>query len=179
MNHELGEPQSERAATVENGVEAAEARPGRLIVGRLHPGTDMIAGLEAACEQHGVRFAAVVACYGSLSSAGFKFLQVPDGASHPRLMPYGMDRRVEFMAGQGLVCERPDGSRETHLHGSVSDETGAVLGGHFEPGRNPVFNNMDFVLHELLDIQLIREYDPVTKTVEMNVLAILPSDRSL
>ena len=179
MNRELDEPQPGRASTVENGVEAAEARPGRLIVGRLHPGTDMIAGLEAACEQHGVRFAVVVACYGSLSSSGFKFLQIPDGESHPRLMPHGMDRRVEFMGGQGLVCERPDGARETHLHGSVSDETGAVLGGHFESGRNPVFNNMDFVLHELLDIQLIRERDPITNTVEMKVLAMRPSDRSL
>jgi uncharacterized protein len=179
MNHESDVPKSGTGVSVANGVEAAEARPGRLIVGRLHPGTDMIGGLEAACEQHGVRFAAVVACYGSLSSSGFKFLQVPEGESHPRLMPHAVDKRVEFMGGQGLVCERPDGGRETHLHGSVSDETGAVLGGHFEPGRNPVFNNMDFVLQELLDVELIREQDPVTNTVEMKVLALRPSDRSL
>jgi predicted DNA-binding protein with PD1-like motif len=154
---------------MDNGVEAAEARAGRVIVGRLHPGTDMVAGLEAACDQHRVRFAAVVACYGSLSAAGFKFLQVPPGESHPRLMPHRMDKRVEFMGGQGLVCERPDGARETHLHGSVSDETGAVLGGHFERALNPVFNNMDFVLQELLGVELVREHDAVTDTVEMKV----------
>ncbi|MEA2622943.1 MAG: uncharacterized protein QOH61_1853 [Chloroflexota bacterium] len=162
---------------MENGVEAAEARPGRIVVGRLHPGTDMISGLEAACDQHGVRFAAVLSCYGSLSSAGFKFLQVPDGESHPRLMPHRVERRVEFMGGQGLVCERPDGSRETHLHGSISDETGAVLGGHFDPGLNPVFNNMDFVIQELRDVSLIREHDAVTNTVEMRVEQ-LPRDDS-
>jgi hypothetical protein len=37
------------------------------------------------------------------------------------------------------------------------------------PGRNPVFNNMDFVIQELLDVRLVRAHDPVTDTVEMQV----------
>ncbi len=135
-------------------VEAAAAGAGRIIVGRLHPGSDMIRGLERACDEHGVRFAAVLSCYGSLSSAGFKFLQIPETETHPRLMAHRVDKRVEFMGGQGLICE---------------DETGAVLGGHFDPGQNPVFNNMDFVLQELLGVRLVREHDPVTNTVEMRV----------
>jgi predicted DNA-binding protein with PD1-like motif len=151
------------------GVESADARPGRIIVGRLHPGTDLIRGLEAACELHGVRFAAVLSCYGSLSSAGFKFLKLPPGDVRPVLMPHRMDERVEFMGGQGLVCETPDGERETHLHGAVSDVTGAVLGGHFVPDENPIFNNMDFVIQELLDVSLVRGWDDVTSTVEMRV----------
>ena len=53
-------------------VEVAQAGVGRIIVGRLHPGVDLIAGLEAACDAHGLRFAAVLACYGSLSAAGFE-----------------------------------------------------------------------------------------------------------
>lgn len=149
--------------------ESRAARAGRVLVGRLHPGADLIAGLESACDAHGVRFAAVVACYGSLSSAGFKFLQLPAGESRPRLVGHRVDERVEFMGGQGLVCETPDGARETHLHGSISDATGAVVGGHFVPGENPVYNNMDFVLQELLDVRLVRSHDPVTDTVEMRV----------
>jgi predicted DNA-binding protein with PD1-like motif len=164
---------------VESGVEAAEARSGRIVVGRLHPGTDMIGGLEAACDQHDITFAAVVSCYGSLSSAGFKFLQIPEGETHPRLMPHRVDRRVEFMGGQGLICQRTDGSRETHLHGSISDETGAVLGGHFVLDANPVFNNMDFVIQELLGVRLIREQDPVTDTVEMRVEQLADRDSYL
>lgn len=148
-------------------VEAVEAARGRILVGRLHPGADLIRGLEQACDAHGVRFAAVVACYGSLSGAGFKFLQLPPGETRPRLMPHHVAERVEFMGGQGLVCETPAGSRETHLHGSISDATGAVLGGHFVPGENPVYNNMDFVLQELLNVRLVREHDPITDTVEM------------
>lgn len=150
-------------------IELAQAGVGRIIVGRLHPGVDLIAGLEGACDAHGLRFAAVLACYGSLSAAGFKFLQIPPGEEHPRLVPHRVEERVEFMGGQGLVCETPDGSRETHLHGSISDSTGAVTGGHFVAGQNPVFNNMDIVLQELLDVRLVRAYDTETDTVEMRV----------
>jgi predicted DNA-binding protein with PD1-like motif len=152
--------------------EARAAAAGRIVVGRLLPGTDLVRGLEAACDEHGVRFAAVLSCYGSLSAAGFKFLQLPGGAERPTLVGHRVDERVEFMGGQGLVCETPDGGRETHLHGSISDATGAVMGGHFVPQENPVYNNMDFVLQELLDVRLIREHDPVTDTVEMRVLAV-------
>jgi predicted DNA-binding protein with PD1-like motif len=151
--------------------DARAARPGRVVVGRLLPGTDMVAGLEAACDEHGVRFAAVVSCYGSLSSAGFKFLQLPPGEPRPTLVGHRVDERVEFMGGQGLICETPDGARATHLHGSISDATGAVKGGHFVTGENPVYNNMDFVLQELLDVRLIREHDPETDTIEMRVEA--------
>jgi predicted DNA-binding protein with PD1-like motif len=152
--------------------EAAQSRTGRILVGRLHPGSDLIAGLEAACDANGVRFAAIVACYGSLSAAGFKFLRLQPGEDRPRLMPHRVNERVEFMGGQGLVCETPDGTRETHLHGSVSDATGVVTGGHFIPGENLVFNNMDFVLEELLDVILIREHDVATDTVEMRVMQL-------
>lgn len=156
-------------------IEVAQAGVGRIIVGRLHPGVDLIAGLEGACDVHGLRFAAVLACYGSLSAAGFKFLQIPPGEEHPRLVPHRVDERVEFMGGQGLVCETPDGSRETHLHGSISDSAGAVTGGHFVAGQNPVFNNMDIVLQELLDVGLIRAHDAETGTIEMRVERLEPT----
>ncbi len=150
-------------------VESAASSGGRIIIGRLHPGVDLIEGLEAACDDRAVEFAAVLACYGSLSSAGFKYLQIPPGEVRPRLMDEEIDKRLEFMGGQGLVCVTPEGERATHLHGSISDETGAVKGGHFVVGRNPVYNNMDFVLQELRGVRLVRAHDPVTDTIEMTV----------
>jgi len=150
-------------------LEVVAATPGRVLVGRLHPGTDLISGLEHACDTAGVRFASVTSCYGSLSMAGFKILQLVPGEERPRLVPHHMQERVEFMGGQGLICETTDGARATHLHGSVSDASGVVSGGHFVPGENPVYNNMDFVLQELLGVRLIRSHDPETDTVEMLV----------
>ncbi|MDF1605828.1 PPC domain-containing DNA-binding protein [Nocardioides sp. YIM 152315] len=150
---------------------SAVARTGVTLVGRLLPGSDLIRGLEAVCEHHGVKYAAVNFAYGSLSSAGFKTLQMPDdGSNRPTLTLETVDSRVEFLGGQGLVCSDGLGGRATHLHGSISDETGRVLGGHFEPGLNPVYNNMDFTLQELLDVELVREWDTETATVEMRVV---------
>ncbi len=145
------------------------AGAGRLIVGRLTPGDDLIRGLEATCDAHRVEFAAVVFAYGSLSSASFKRLQRPQGEERAVLTPLRIDRRVEFMAGQGLVCGDGRGGRDTHLHGTVSDEEGIVRGGHFVPGENPVYNNMDFVLQELVGVRLTRVMDAETNTVEMVV----------
>ncbi len=151
--------------------EAAVARQGRIVVGRMLPGTDLMAGLEQVCDDHGIAYAAVQLAYGSLSRADFKFLQVPSHSPESRatLMPHRIDARVEFLAGQGLVCGDGADGRDTHLHGAISDESGRVLGGHFNRGGNPVYNNMDFVLVELLDVRLDRVHDPETDTVEMVV----------
>jgi hypothetical protein len=152
---------------------SVEASAGRILVGRLLPGTDLITGLEAVCDRHGVEYASVNFAYGSLSSAGFKTLQIlSQDDPRPRLELLRVDRRVEFLGGQGLVCKGPDGKRATHLHGCVADESGRVLGGHFEPALNPVYNNMDFTLQELHDVELTRQADEETDTVEMTVRQI-------
>jgi uncharacterized protein len=152
---------------------SVEATPNRTIVGRLLPGADLIRGLEAVCDLHGLRYASIASAYGSLSSATFKILQLrPETGPRPTLTSHHIDRRVEFLGGQGLICDDGNGQRATHLHGAVSDETGQVMGGHFEPGVNPVYNNMDFTLTELLDVELSRVWDEDTGTVEMVVKQI-------
>lgn len=151
--------------------DAVEARSGRLIVGRLLPGADLIQGLESVCDRFGVGYAAVVFAYGSLQRASFKILQRPSPSADAVLAPLEWTSRVEFLGGQGLVCRGTDGDRVTHLHGSVSDETGMVRGGHFIAGMNPIYNNLDFLLEELHDVELIRKHDPATDTVEMEVRA--------
>jgi predicted DNA-binding protein with PD1-like motif len=156
--------------------ETVEASCGRVIVGRLLPGSDLIEGIEAICDKHNIAYAAITFSYGSLASAGFKFLQVPSPGERAVLTPHNVDKRVEFLAGQGLVCDGEDG-RAIHLHGAVSDETGAVTGGHFERGQNPVYNNMDITLIELKGVRLTRRWDPDTKTIEMEVEQLPSGDQ--
>jgi hypothetical protein len=140
-----------------------------VIVGRLLPGADLIHGLEEVCAHHGIRYAAINFAYGSLSHAAFKHLDRPAGGERAVLVAYRVESRVEFLAGQGLVCEDGKGGRDTHLHGCVSDDTGKVLGGHFMPGENPIYNNLDFSLEELQNVRLIRRFDEATQTVEMEI----------
>lgn len=150
---------------------SAEVRYGRVIAGRLLPGTELIGGIEAVCDQHGLRFAAIMSAYGSLARAAFRTLQVKSQSDfRPTLERVDLDKRVEFLAGQGLVCEDGKGFRATHLHGAIADETGALQGGHFEPEGNSIYNNLDFVIVELLGAILLREWDQETSTVEMRLL---------
>jgi uncharacterized protein len=149
---------------------SVEGRLGRVVTGRLLPGTDLIRGLEEVCDKHALGYAAVVSAYGSLASAGFKVLEISSEArGRAVLVPKRVGRRVEFLAGEGLVCDDGEKGRATHLHGAVSDETGTVQGGHFEPDQNPVYNNLDFTLVELLGVRLSRVWEPETATVEMVV----------
>lgn len=148
--------------------EAAPATSGRTLVGRLKPGSDLILGLEAVCDNHDVGFAAIVFAYGSLTRATFKVLQ-REGDGREVLVRQDIDERLEFLGGQGLVCQDLDGRRATHLHGSVAGRSGTVLGGHFEPNHNPIYNNLDFAIVELHDVRLVRAHDAETDTVEMQV----------
>lgn len=148
-----------------------------MIVGRLLPGADLIRGIEQVCDEHHVRYAAVTFAYGSLSGASFKRLSIPSGESRAVLTPMTLDKRVEFLAGQGLVCDSAEGGRDTHLHGCISDETGSVMGGHFVAGENPVYNNLDFTLQELLGVRLVRRFEESTRTVEMEIERTEDHDR--
>jgi len=158
------------ARVVDARFHAVVAEGKRTVVGRLTPGADLIRGLEEVCDTFGIRFAAILFAYGSLSSAHFKVLRRPEGQERAVLTDLVLDSRVEFLAGQGLICRGDDGGRETHLHGSVADESGVVRGGHFIAGSNPIYNNLDFTLLELLGVDLVRRWDPKTETIEMVVL---------
>lgn len=148
-----------------------EAIGGRTVVGRLTPGADLIGGLEAVCDLHSMKFAAIVFAYGSLSHAHFKVLQRPSGEERAVLTDLTIDSRVEFLGGQGLICRDVEDARATHLHGSVADESGVVRGGHFLKDVNPIYNNLDFALLELSGVDLLRRWDPETETIEMEVAA--------
>jgi predicted DNA-binding protein with PD1-like motif len=91
-----------------------------VIVGRLFPGADLIGGLESACDDHKLGSAVITFAYGSLSRSTFKTLQIPQGSTRAILMPVEIDERLEFLAGQGFICEDSAGRRDTHLHGCVS-----------------------------------------------------------
>jgi hypothetical protein len=155
--------------THETRFNAAQAHPGKSVVGRLLPGGDLIHGLEEVCDEFELDYAAITFAYGSLSRASFQILQPTDIEDRPALAPFSMSRRVEFLGGQGLVCRDDSGNRATHLHGSVSDEQGVVRGGHFNPGENPIYNNLDFFLVELKGVTVTRVFDEETATIEMVV----------
>ncbi|MEJ8809563.1 PPC domain-containing DNA-binding protein [Variovorax ureilyticus] len=88
---------------------------------RLNPGDDLRAALDAARAAHGCEAAFVVAGIGSLSTARLRLA----GAKEPQSL--AGDLEILTLCGTLSV----DGS---HLHMSIADAGGRVLGGHVAPG---------------------------------------------
>ena len=50
---------------------SAQGRMDRVIVARLLPGTDLLEGLQAVCEKHGLRNGVVISAIGSLDGVRY------------------------------------------------------------------------------------------------------------
>ena len=86
---------------------------------RLRPGDDLRRAIEAALQPYGAAF--VMQGIGSLSVACLRF------AGRPR--PEELVGDIEILTLAGSVS--PDGA---HLHMTIADADGRVLGGHVAPG---------------------------------------------
>ena len=156
-------------------IASGESQIGRMIVGRLLPGTDLMEGLNKICDQYNIKNGVIVDCIGSLRKAVFKFL-IPN----PKLKlgsgygdPYTLDGPIEFLGGQGIISQGEDGTRKIHLHGLVnrtSVEGGKpkpdyVLGGDFgvPKGSNLVLATMDVTILEVRGLNIVRKMDAETE----------------
>jgi predicted DNA-binding protein with PD1-like motif len=88
---------------------------------RLRPGDDLRAALEAALTGHGAGAAFVLQGIGSLSVAQLRLA----GAEQPT----ALRGDLEILTLAGSLAR--DGA---HLHMSISDAQGGVVGGHVAPG---------------------------------------------
>ena len=88
---------------------------------RLNPGDDLRAAIEAALRTSGVQAGFVLQGIGSLSMAQLRYAGLPQ--------PTELRGDLEILTLAGSVS--PDGA---HLHMSLSDAQGRVLGGHVSAG---------------------------------------------
>jgi uncharacterized protein len=141
-----------------------EARMGRLIVGRILPGSDLVTGIEEICKKHKVRQAMIIGTIGSVVNPKFEWASTTEevpGTGHTS------HREIEgagsLISGQGLVCRNEDGSElDVHIHCTITDPSGSVYGGHFPKGSVPVLSTTDVTLVEITGVKLIRRPHPVT-----------------
>jgi predicted DNA-binding protein with PD1-like motif len=115
---------------------------------RLLPGDDLRAAREAAVAAHDSGAAFVLSGIGSLSAAQLRFA----GATEPRWL----DDALEILTLAGTVSV--SGS---HLHMSVADAHGHVLGGHVGHGCI-VRTTAEVLLVLMSEWSFSRERDPVT-----------------
>ena len=136
---------------------------GRMIPARVRPGTDVMEALRKVCEEHGVKYGAVLFGIGSLRQLSYQVL-VPKkdsiwgaGYTEPEVIP----GPIEIVGIRGVIFQSEDG-KETllHIHGTFSDQKGKVFGGHLVMGQNPVLATCDAMIAELTDAKMVRRLDP-------------------
>jgi predicted DNA-binding protein with PD1-like motif len=127
---------------------------------RLHPGEDLRRALEAAVAAQGLGAAFVLAGIGSLRPTRLRLA----GSAQP----LQVEGDVELLTLSGSVA--PGGS---HLHASVADAAGRVLGGHLAYGCT-VRTTAEVLLAPLPGWRFSREPDAATGYDELVVRPATP-----
>ncbi len=130
----------------------------RIEVLRLLPGDDLRTALQAWTEAAAraadpVQAACVLSAVGSLTRAVLRYADAPSGTR--------IDGPLELLGLAGTL-----GIGGVHLHASVFDAEGKVLGGHVLPGCN-VRTTAEIVLGLLPAHQFDRAHDPATGYLEL------------
>ena len=134
-----------------------EAKPGRIFVGRLAHGADLLAELTRLAAENGVRCGRVEAI-GAVSRARVGYY---DQAAKK----YGhleWNEPMEILALVGNVSEKADapGKPFVHAHVTVADEQGRAFGGHLAEGT--IVFAAEFRIEELSGVELVRRPDEAT-----------------
>ena len=120
---------------------------------RLVPGEDLRLVLARTLQQQPVQAACVLSAVGSFTQAVLRYADQPEGATVPG--------PLELVSLSGTL-----GVDGPHLHASVADARGQVLGGHVMPGCI-VRTTAEIVLAWLPEWQFRREVDPATGYPEL------------
>lgn len=122
---------------------------------RLHPGQDVKNEITDFTKKQQIKAGIVLTCIGSLSSAR---LRLADENVTKKL-----EEKFEILSLQGTLSQ--DGC---HLHISISDSEGSVIGGHLLDGCI-IYTTAEIVIGEVDDLTFSREYDPQTGFDELKV----------
>ena len=122
---------------------------------RLSPGDDLRAALAAAVADTGLEAAFVLAGIGSLREARLRFAGRDD-------LHHAVGD-LEILTLSGTL-----GAGGAHLHASLADAAGHVLGGHVAPGCI-VRTTAEVLLALLDDVRFTREPDAATGYAELHV----------
>jgi len=149
---------------------AAEGRMGRVVVIRLKPGTDLLGGIQEACEQYGIHHGVIISAIGSLACVRYCDVEaLPDkkcGYGYGQVLR--LDEPIELTGAGGVICSDAEGSINLHIHINLSDKTGKAYGGHLVEGTK-VLMTADIVLGEIEGVNMLRQYDP-----DMDVFLLSP-----
>ena len=131
-----------------------ETQAGRVFVGRLPTGGDLLEEIEAFAAEHDLR-AAWVSVVGALSRSAYAYYNQTTRQYKEMASP----RHHELFGFVGNLSMR-DGKPFLHAHAGVADINGEVVGGHLLHGCTVWVAEVE--IRELLGVELVRELDELT-----------------
>lgn len=122
---------------------------------RLGPGLDLKLELDRLAAVTPWKAACLLSAVGSLTEIRLRYANQPDVML--------LTGHYEILSLSGTVC--PDGS---HLHLTVADHEGRILGGHLKEG-SLVYTTAELVVGVLEDWAFSRVTDPATGFPELDI----------
>ena len=131
-----------------------EATPGRIWVGRLDTGDDLVEEIERVCREKDVR-AAWVSAVGAVRRASFAYYE-QDERRYLELESTEHHEITGFIGNISIRDDRPF----LHAHATFAARSGAAVGGHLLRGCE-VFA-AEVTIREMIGVELIRTPDEVS-----------------
>lgn len=129
---------------------------------RLHPGEDVLSGLEKAAERRQLEAGCVLACVGSLTEATLRFADQKEAAV--------LRGHFEIVSLTGTLSRHG-----SHCHIAIANEEGRTYGAHLLPGCL-VYTTAEIVIGVLADLRFLRTHDRQTGYPELDIRGIPQSD---
>ncbi|HET6819380.1 MAG TPA: PPC domain-containing DNA-binding protein [Candidatus Limnocylindria bacterium] len=131
-----------------------EAQDGRVFVGRLATGSDLVTDIQAFCEAEDIR-AAWVSLVGAVTKATFGYYEQHEH----RYIEMTSDFHHEISGFIGNISMR-EGKPFLHAHATFGEHEGGTLGGHLLPGCTVFVGEV--TIREMTGVELTRTPDEVT-----------------
>lgn len=140
-------------------MEMAQGKLGRVIAVRLKPGTDVLLGLQEACERNGINNGVILSAIGSLQDPHFcNPVELPTKAGYGYGETLHLTGPIELTSASGIICHDDQGNTNLHVHMTVTDRHGTAHGGHLVEGTK-VLLTVDVILAEIEGLVMGRKFD--------------------
>lgn len=123
---------------------------------RLRPHEDLLEQIVSFAKQHHIRAGVILTCVGSLEQVTLRYANTGKATQS--------NGHFEIVSLVGTFAEHSG----QHIHLSVADGEGRMLGGHLLNG-NKVYTTAELVIGEMLDAAFEREVDPTYGYAELAV----------
>ena len=121
---------------------------------RLRPNQDLKQEIVAFAKSNNIQAGYIITCVGSLKKANLRLANQPEATI--------WEEKFEIVSLVGTF----GADSGVHLHASISDGTGRIIGGHLMDG-NLIYTTAEIVIGEVLDVNFFRRLDSITTYNEL------------